>query len=158
MDPNVYNLEPFFNTIDTLVSVTEQHRLTWQEDRAAMSPEYWLRNMSTLDLVLPRRIGKTSYINDRAKSDDLVILHNHAMKNPYEDSPALVVTPSEIERLLGRGVAARHAFNRVYVDEPHMVFNEHYTSEIFSRDKFYLLFGGIYSSRVSTGMVIMLGT
>lgn len=145
------NLTKFFDSVDALIRITEDNQVANEGWQAMMAPGMWLREMSTVNLVVPRRVGKTSYIAKRARCADLVIVHNHEMKREYRDSRAQVITIPELMGLI-RGRTGR-GFNRVYIDEPSLVFKTG-----FSIDELYSLFCGEYGSHVCANMFIMLGT
>lgn len=145
------NLTKFFAAADALIQISEDNQLTHEDDQSMMHPGLWLRDMATVNLVVPRRVGKTSFINKRAKCADLVIVHNQEMKREYKGSRALVVTISELTNLT-RGGRTPIGFNRVYVDEPQLVFDRR-----VSIDEFYALFCGDHH-RMCANMFIMLGT
>lgn len=144
----------FINAVDTMVRLMEDNQLAFEGNRCYMSNIQWMRDMSTTNLVVPRQIGKTTYVSKRATCADLVVVHNQSMKDLYSSSRTTVVTPPDLLRL-NRGRAAR-GFHRVYVDEPRLVFTRD-----FSIDQFYSIFDGDGGSPYGTycaNMFIMLGT
>lgn len=145
------------NIIDELVSATKRHRDSHAEMWSCMSPEYKLREVSTVKLTLPRRLGKTSYIKSRATNKDLVIVHHDTMKREYIDCAAEVISAYQVRRICSIGLPTR-MFEHVYVDEPQLVFGDRLSGELFSEDTMYSLFSGIYRSSVHADMIIMLGT
>ena len=146
------SLTKFFTATDTLVQLSEDNQLAHEDHQTMMHPGMWLRDMATVNLTLPRRVGKTSYISKRAKCADLVIVHNREMKREYRNSRALVVTLPEFLSLV-RGGREHRGFNRVYIDEPRLVFNDKFTV-----NEMYSLFCGESGARVCANMFIMLGT
>lgn len=141
----------FIGAVDTMVRLVEDSLLTFEDNKRYMSKSQWTRDMATVNLSVPRQVGKTSYIIKRASCADLVIVHNQAMKDLYRGACALVVTPPELNRL-NRGRVQR-GFHRVYVDEPRLVFTSG-----FSLDELYSLFDGSQCSPYCANMFIMLGT
>lgn len=141
----------FVDAVDMLVRTAEDNMLKHEDHQSMVSKGTWLRDMATVSLTLPRRVGKTSYINKRARCADLIIVHNHEMKREYRDSTALVITLSMLDHLT-RG-RSQLSFNRVYVDEPRLVFTGH-----FSTDDLYAGFCDGIGSRACANMFIMLGT
>lgn len=138
----------FTNCVDSLVRISEDSKLAHEEYENFMPRERWLKDMCTLSLTFPRCVGKTSYINKRASCADMIIVHNHAMKQQYKGSAATVVTIPELDMLV-RGRQKR-GFNRVYVDEPGFVF-----SRDFPVERLYHFFNGTFAC---ANMFIMLGT
>lgn len=145
------NLKKFFEAVDVMVRMTEDGQILHEGNRRYMSTQHWLREMATVSLTVPRQVGKTSYINKRATCADLVIVHNQSMKDMYRGSRTTVVTTHELAGL-NRGRSMR-GFNRVYVDEPRLVFNNR-----FSLDELYSVFGGEFGSPLCANTFILLGT
>ncbi len=143
--------EKFVQSVDYMIQLTEEHALSWEDKQDYFSRPMWLRNFATVHLTLPRAVGKTSYINKRARCADAVIVHNQEMKSQYKNSCARIFIPHELNQL-GRG-CGRVGFNRVYVDEPRLVFNQW-----FSKDDLMAVFGGVSNPSVCANMIIMLGT
>lgn len=146
------NIKKFFEAVDVMVRMTEDGQISHEGNRPYMSNQLWLRDMSTVSLTVPRQVGKTSYINKRATCADLVIVHNHLMKSMYKESRATVVTVQELMNGFNRGRSQR-GFNRVYVDEPRMVFDRR-----FSLDELYSVFSGECGSSLCANMFVLLGT
>lgn len=143
----------FFTAVDSLVRISEDNQLQAEHYRDTMHPGAWLRDMSTVMTMVPRQVGKTSYIMSRARCADLIIVHNHAMKDQYQGSRAEVVSAPELSRFMRQFIGAKRGFNRVYVDEPRLVFTNGFTS-----DELYSFFCGEYRANTCANMFIMLGT
>lgn len=141
----------FTGVVDTMVRLMEDNQLLHEGNRQYMSSGQWMRDMSTVNMTVPRQIGKTTYIIKRATCADLVVVHSQAMKDFYKGSRATVLTPSELTRF-NRGRMQR-GFHRVYVDEPRMVFDHN-----MSIEEFYSMFNGDYGSSYCANMFVLLGT
>lgn len=143
---------PFFTAVDSLIRISEDNQHNLDHYRSAMYRGQWLRDVATVQLTVPRQLGKTSYILKRANCADLIIVHNHAMKRQYEGTRAQVIAAHEVDRFL-RYTGVKQRFNRVYIDEPRLVFTNGFTS-----DNLYSYFCGECGSNACTNTVIMLGT
>lgn len=147
------NLPTFFDAIDSLVQLAEDNQVRYDHLRDNMHPGVWLRDMATVMMTVPRRVGKTSYIMKRAKCADLIVVHNHEMKRQYQGSRAHVIAAPELDRFMRQNVGIKRGFNRVYVDEPRLVFSGRFTS-----DELYSFFCSGYGSSMCANTFIMLGT
>lgn len=147
------NLHTFFNAVDSLVQISEANQLEFDQYRDTMPTGVWLRDIATVNLMVPRRVGKTSYITKRARCADLIIVPTHAAKYQYKGTRALVIAAHELDRFARAFIGTSRGFNRVYVDEPKLVFAHGFTS-----DKMYSFFCGEAQAPVCANMFIMLGT
>lgn len=151
----VNNQDKFFNIVDMLVRLNEDQQLEMEEYRNGLHPMQWALDMATVSLSAGRRIGKTSYIKQRARCADLVVIHNDMMKKEYQGSRAVVRTASEMNRNgmdAYRGRRESVGYNKVYVDEPSLVFNT------LDKMNFYSLFVGNHCPYACANMFIMLGS
>lgn len=119
--------ETFVNTVDSLVRLNEDMQLELEDVRKSMNPAMWAVEMATVSVSAGRRLGKTTYIKSRARCADLIIVPNTMMKAEYKGTRATVVTASELGQYgygstKYRGLSVARSYNRVYVDEPALVF------------------------------------
>jgi hypothetical protein len=125
--------------IDGLTAMNLEVQADVAEYKSQISAPVFAKEFQTVGVLVPRRTGKTSYINNRANRDDLVIVPTHSIKHlygriQYEDNVEIIAV-SELTPSRGRGLKEYRSVNRVYVDEPMLMTKG-------ERDSIYQALGG----------------
>lgn len=158
------NQEYFFKLVDDAVALNLENQLRFENNKKFISGGQWLSDFGTVNLNVGRQVGKTNYIATRMTTSDLVIVpYERDVKNYYHKAADLqdkLFFNSEnvySARIMfdrfnmsgyWRGRRDLHEnWNKVYVDEPNMVFAQ--------RDSFYEFYDW-FGKRCN--QVIMLGT
>lgn len=141
----------FYTLVDYMVSFNKEMRSTLSASAAEnLSIPMFVKEFCTIHCNIGRRSGKTQYIIDRAKSDDLIIVHNETIARVYKNSGAdiNIMTASSVSRIeeVFRGYYIPK-FNNIYIDEPRLC-NEYVTTH-------YIYKTLVHSTKQT---VLMLGT
>lgn len=110
--------EAFGQAVDALVGLAEAqgpHSMSGDMDSVTFAMEF-----RTVSVGASRRSGKTEYIKRRLRPGlDVCLVASARMRDAlFEDRRDIIVADSTIVRQLQE----RHAIERVYVDEPSLVF------------------------------------
>jgi len=150
-DPNI---QKFIEIIDSAVALNIVNQYKNEDSKMYMAAAHWLAEFGTVEINMGRATGKSRYINKRATSCDLVICSTeeekrHVFKNVTHVSTAREVrdTIEMTGRYRGRKFPDNTSWNKIYVDEPQMIFRERH-----ARAEFFDLVGNYCNQ------VIMLGT
>lgn len=114
----------FYTLVDYMVSFNKEMRNTLPVSTAEnLSIPMFVREFCTIHCNIGRRSGKTQYIIDRARSDDLIIVHNEMIASMYKKFGVNtnIMTASSVSRLeeVFRGYYIPK-FNNIYIDEPRL--------------------------------------
>jgi hypothetical protein len=132
--------------IDGLTAMNLEVQADVAEYKSQISAPVFAKEFQTVGVLVPRRTGKTSYIMNRANGGDVIIVPTHSMKYLYDR-----IQDEEGVRVLSVGQLPSRsnedtwgAVNRVYVDEPMMMWRE-------ERDAIYDSFGGLAKQFIFIG-------
>lgn len=101
--------------IDKSIAALGQ-RLVRQDILNMMPIMSFIREYKTLDLGLPRQVGKTTYIANHAKAGDLILVHNRLMAVHYEKEFGVMArSPGQMNYRMHRTEWLPY---RIWVDEP----------------------------------------
>lgn len=91
------------------------------------------REWGTIHINPGRRTGKTAAMCTLARTNDLIIVHNHATKNTLirnnPDCLAMIYTISEIINPINKGFG--HKFDYVWIDEYNLCENLYDTNQLY---------------------------
>jgi hypothetical protein len=146
--------EHFTTSVDSLIRLSEDSRIEFDDHKRMLYPSQWLYEFGTLGLTVPRRVGKTSYIAKRAACADLVVARSEMLKrDQYRDTCATVMTVDQLVRGFGgRFAGSTLKFNRIWFDDSWGMLS------LDQQDEVYYFFSGQHPSRACANMFIMLGT
>jgi hypothetical protein len=114
-------MNDFYEILDNLIIFNKQYRP--KDAKIALSPVHYLKEFCTVSVNPGRGVGKTSYILDRAKNGDLVIVPPFVrMAHLY----AQIVPMNLGLYMLGTNTfrGERYEYETIYVDEPNKCFVE----------------------------------
>lgn len=120
----------FFKLIDETIMLNLQAQLNAADSRRYIGAPQWLHEFGTVSIDIGRQLGKTTYIQERMRPCDLVVVHNEDTRRSYESRAERklpnVVTIGSLRNDFDLCYRYRRNptdyFNKVYVDEPGMVF------------------------------------
>jgi len=142
--------------IDNAVAFNIANQLKHEDIKQHLRNIQWLTEYCTVEINLGRRTGKSYYINKRATRADLVIcMNNEHRRHVFKDCDN-IYTAADLGEIMEAGFFYRRTgiccprdvyWNKVYVDEPQLIFK---TKD--SREYFF----NLMESRCN--QIIMLGT
>jgi hypothetical protein len=137
----------FHHLVDELI-VTNKIARAAAKFSPNMPPNAVVREFGTVHCNIGRDAGKTSYIKDRAKAGDLIVVVDRKLRDiQYRSAPCLVVTAGDLSaRYDQRLRASLGDFATVYIDEPAAVFRKVDRDEVYyqlarSSDQTFVLLG-----------------
>lgn len=112
--------EKFCCAVDLLVEANEQFRERFKDEKwfSVLGPVGYAMDIATVHVNPNRRAGKTECIKDRAKAGDLIVVGG------YEQALQYSATPAQVYWTTGNLPYPTERFNRIYVDEPWLVFKD----------------------------------
>ncbi|MFZ2405529.1 MAG: hypothetical protein WAW41_10360 [Methylobacter sp.] len=116
-----FYFERFFTAIDLLIELHLQRNKAFLEDKAIYAPEVFAELHATVSIDIGRQTGKTTYIQQHATLEDLVIVQNQNTARRFSKD-LNVKTAIQVLKHKDDGSLAR--FNRVFIDEATWVFKD----------------------------------
>jgi len=121
----------FTQILDDLIVLNKEHRAKYIEASKTMSSPKFAAQFCTVRCFAGRQIGSSTYINEHAKENDLIVVSKYEHKHNYFNNlnnKATILSYSELEQK-----TAGKIFNNIYVNEPTFLFN------VIEDHKFYTL-------------------
>jgi len=148
------NIQKFIDIIDDAVALNIVHQYKNEDSKRYIAPAHWLAEFGTVEINMGRACGKSRYISKRATPADLVICRNEEEKRHVFKDVTHVSTARELKDVMemtgawrGRKLPDDMYWNKIYVDEPQLIFRDRLAREAFFE---------LISDRCN--QVIMLGT
>lgn len=117
----------YFETLDHLIKLNKEHRAKYLDAHYTMNSASFAAQFQTVRCYIGRQIGSSTYINERASKNDLIIVNKSTQKSYYQVK-ATILSFSELEH----AADGKH-FENIYVNEPTFLFN------LVRDDKFYTI-------------------
>lgn len=112
----------FQQTLKILIALNKEHRLAFKEYQSFYPPLQFIMEFGTISLDIGRHVGKTKFIRENAKCNDLVLVHNMEEVrywNRYRNMTRTICPRTDgIEYIKSYG----QRFDTIWIDEPKLVF------------------------------------
>lgn len=115
----------YFETLDNLIILNKEHRTKYIDASKTMNSASFAAQFQTVRCFIGRQIGSSTYINEKATENDLIIVSKSNQKSNYQPK-ATILSFSQVEH-----DAVGKYFENIYVNEPTFLFN------LVRDDKFY---------------------
>lgn len=122
-------MDAFTKLLDELVRINRVNRTSMRDCFHNMGPAAFAESLSTVRLGVGRMIGKTSYIKQRAKAGDLVVVINTRTRDEiFGDCRAEVISARQLKK-----EKALPRFATIYVDDQRYVFQEVGEKDLYAK-------------------------
>lgn len=113
----------FQQILKMLIELNKEHRQKFKEYQSFYPPSEFVMEFGTISLDIGRGIGKSKFIRENAKPNDLVLLGDlESIRYLNRYIPTKIICPKihSLEYIKNYG----QRFNVIWVDEPRLVFKE----------------------------------
>ena len=107
----------FGQILDAALGANLEQQIRLARIELELGTSNWLKEFGTVRICLGRQSGKTTAIQRRASSRDLVVVHSHAMAKDFSEYASFnptVITPRNLENPMLKLREMR--FDRIWVD------------------------------------------
>lgn len=112
----------FQQVLKMLIALNKEHRMAFKEYQSFYHPLEFIMEFGTISLDIGRHVGKTKFIRENAKLNDLVLVYNMEEVrywNHYRNTTkAICPRIDSIEYIRSYG----QRFDTIWIDEPKLMF------------------------------------